>query len=70
MTLGALGCLTKPEANTVHIQVSLPPLESEDDHVCPCAPQLAAEQFSAAYQEPLPFHSFHLVADARSPAVR
>lgn len=69
MSLEALMRLAKPGANTGYIHVSLPPLQSNKDCVCPFAHQLAAE-LPAASQEPLAFHSFHLVADARSRAGR
>ena len=69
MSLGALMCLAKPGANMVYVHVSLPPFQSNEDCVSPFAHQHAAEELPAAFQEPLPFHSFHLVADARSRAV-
>lgn len=57
-------CLEKTETNIVNTQVSLQPCQSNKDGICPFAQQIIAEWLPAAFQEPLPFHSFQLVAAA------
>lgn len=69
MSLGALMHLAKPGSNMVCIHVPLPPLQPNKDCVGPFAHLLAAVKLPAAFQEPLPFHSFHVLADAQSCAV-